>query len=373
MREIKFPLARPYFALQEVKEVGKVLKSGWLTQGEYIKTLEDKIKHYNRVKYAFLLNSATSGLIASIQALNLNKKDEVIIPSFTFPATANSVILARAKLVFCDIDLETFNISMQNLESSINKNTRAVMVVHQFGLSADMEAILKITKKYNLFVIEDAACSFGSEYKNKKVGSFGDMGVFSFHPRKIITSGEGGCVVTNSETLAKKIEVLRNHGEFNKNFIGVGYNFRLSDIQGAVLLSQFERIEELISKRIRLASNYNKFLRPLEDRGLLKTPFSLENYRHTYQSYVVLLANGINRDKLKILLRNKGIEVQIGTYCIPSLDFFRKNFAIPKRTYSNAYSAYKHTLALPLYYALDNKGQVFIIEQLSKLIEECAE
>jgi dTDP-4-amino-4,6-dideoxygalactose transaminase len=373
MKKIRFPLIKPYIESQELKEVARVLKSGWFTQGRYAKILEEKIKDYNRVKYAFLLNSATSGLIVCVRALNLNKKDKVIVPSFTFPATVNSIILAGATPIFCDIDLATFNISVEKIEKLITKDTKAIMVVHEFGLSADMAEILRIAQKHNLSLIEDAACSLGAEYNGRKVGIFGDFGIFSFHPRKVITCGEGGCVITNSGTLAKKIEIIRNHGEYNKKFVGIGYNFRLTDIQAAILLAQFKRIEKVILHRIKIALTYNKLLKPLEEKHLLKVPFSSKNYRHIYQSYVILLSEKIDRDKLKNILRQKGIETQFGAYCIPLLDFYRRNFHLPKNSFKNAYFAYKYTLTLPLYHTLDIKAQKFILEQLGKSIIKCAE
>lgn len=370
--KMRFPVVKPYLTRREESEVIKVLRSGWLTQGKYVKLLEEMIKTYNKVKHAFLLNSATSGLITAIKSLELNNKDEVIIPSFTFPSTANSVILGGAKSVFCDIDLETFNISTEKIEGLITRRTKAIMPVHEFGLPAEMRKIRGIAKKHGLIVIEDAACSLGAEYKGKNVGGLGNVGVFSFHPRKIITSGEGGCIVTNSSQIARKVEYLRNHGEYRKRFIGCGYNFRMSDIQAAILVSQFKRIEKTIQRRIKLALNYNKLLKPLEDEKLLRIPLSPQNCKHIYQSYVVLLAEKINRDRLKEFLRQKGVEVQYGTYCVPLLDFYRKHFNILEESYKNACFAYKHTLTLPLYHNLKVKEQEVIVKVLKNLIEKCA-
>ncbi len=373
MRKIKFPIIKPFITDDEVREVTKVLKSGWLTQGNYVRTLEKNIADFIGVKYAILLNSATTGLIAAVKALELSKNDEVIVPSFSFPATSNSVILGGAKPVFCDIDLETYNIAAEKISNFITRKTKAIMVVHEFGLSANMTEISAIAKKYNLSVIEDAACSFGSEYNKVKLGALGDIGVFSFHPRKVITSGEGGCVVTNSARFAKSIHLARSHGEYNHGFLGVGYNFRLSDIQAAVLLMQFKKINMLISQRIALAKHYTFLLRDMETQGLLKTPSVPSNYRHNFQSYVILLSRKIKRETLRSFLRSKGIESQIGTYCIPRLQYYRKNLVIPKEAYQNAFFAYSHTLTLPLYHTLTIKEQIFIVKTLKKSIKKCAE
>ena len=373
MRNKIYPLHKPYLSKNEEREIIKVLRSGWLTQGKYAKLFEDQIKKYHKVKYAFLLNSATSGLIAAIKSLGLKKDDEVIVPSFTFPATANAVILGGAKPVFSDINLTTYNISCEKLERLITKHTRAIMPVNEFGLPAEMEKIIMFAKEFNLFVIEDAACSLGAVYKRKKSGTLGNIGVFSFHPRKIMTSGEGGCLITNSQKIAKEVECLRNHGEYKTKFIGCGFNFRLSDLQASILLSQFKKLDGMIERRIKLASNYNRLLKPLEEQDILKRPQKPDTSKHVYQSYVILLSKKINRDKLKNLLKQKGVETQIGTYCVPVLSFYRKNFSIPKDTWKNAYHAYKQALTLPLYYTLKLNEQEFITEELKKAVKKCVE
>jgi len=365
---IKFPIIKPFITRDSEEEVLKVLRSGWLTQGRYVGILEERIKTYNKSRHAFLLNSATSGLIIAIKALELRQKDEVICLSFTFPATLNSVILGGATPTFCDIDLDTFNISAEKIESSITKNTKAIMPVSEFGLPADMKAILKIAHKHNLSVIEDAACAFGSKIHDKKIGSFGDIGVFSFHPRKIITSGEGGCVITDSGKLAKRLKFLRNQGLENNRFVSYGYNFRMSDIQAAVLLNQAVKIEDIIHRRISLAGNYNRLLKGFQDKELVKLPACPKNYRHTYQSYVILLSKKINRDRLSEVLRKKGIETKFGTYCVPALDFYRKNFKVSKDKYKNAYLAYKQSLTIPLYHTMGRVDQEFIANSITKAI-----
>ncbi len=369
MRRIKFQLIKPYITGEEEKEVIKVLRSGWLTQGKYVRAMEEALCRYNKVRHAFLVNSATSGLLVAIKTLDLKKGDEVICPSFTFPATSNSVILGGARPVFCDVDLDTFNISSEKIKKLITKKTKAIMPVSEFGLPADLEIIIKIAKDNNLFIVEDAACALGADIKGKKAGSFGDIGVFSFHPRKIITSGEGGCLITNSSRLAKKIKLLRNHGEYDKRFIDYGYNFRMSDIQAALLLVQFKKIEKIIKKRIELARNYNRLFNPLKYKEMLRLPACPRGYRHIYQSYVILLSDRINRDKLRNVLRGKGIESQIGTHCVPLLDFYKKNFNIPSDSCRNAYFAYKHSLSLPMYHTLKAREQEFIADTLRESIE----
>lgn len=369
MKNIRFPLARVCIGREEEEAVLKVLRSGWLTQGKVVAGLEQKISRYLSVNYGLLVNSATSALMLAVKALDLNKGAEVICPSFSFPASANAIVSAGAKPVFCDISLDTFNISPQAVEKSITAKARAIMVVSEFGMPGDMKSVMRLAEKHHLYVIEDAACSLGAKIGDKHIGTFGDIGVFSFHPRKIITSGEGGCVVTNSMRISQKIAALRNHGIVNKDFVDAGYNMRMSDIQAAVLSAQFEKTEKMIKERIKLAAYYNMLLAPLEHRGILQLPRMHDGQRHVFQSYVVLLNkdSGINRDKLRQALMNKGIGSQIGSYCIPVLDFYRRNFSAPKHVYKNSYFAYKNSLAIPLYCGLTDRDQEYIAEVLVKL------
>ena len=368
MQKIKYHLTRPYITKEEEDSALKAMRSRWLTQGKFVSLFEKKIRGYNKSRFAFLVNSATSGLIAAIISLDLKDGDEIICPSFSFPATANSIVLAQARPIFCDIDLNSFNISVSMLERLITKRTRAIMPVSEFGLAADMKSIMHIAKKKKLFVIEDAACSLGSRIGGKMVGAFGDIGVFSFHPRKIITCGEGGCIVTDSARLAKKIQRLRNHGEYKRRFIDCGFNFRLSDVQAAILCAQFGKIEPLIRRRSLLAHNYNTLLKGMSDEGFLKTPQCPIDSRHVYQSYVLLLSKRFNRDSLIRRMRKNGIEAQIGTYCIPELDYYKSRFKTPRGAYKNASFAYRHTLSLPLYYNLTFAQQEYIIEVLKNIL-----
>jgi len=372
MRKIKYPLIKHIFKKQDTENIKRVLKSGWLTKGEFGKKVEFEIKKYTRAKYSCLVNSATSALICSIKALKFPKDSKIVVPSFTFPAVANAVVVCGYRPVFCDIDLDTFNISPQSLENVIDRKTKAVIVVHEFGLSSKMDSILKIANLHNLKVIEDAACSLGAEFKGKKVGTFGELGVYSFHPRKVISCGEGGCVVSNDSKLIKQVKILSDHGSNNGNFIEAGYNFRLSDIQSALLLSQLTRIEKIITQRIKLALNYKNLLKDAEEKGILKTPVVGPDLRHTFQSFVILLSKNINRDKLKNFLLEKGIETQFGTYCVPILKFYRDNFKTPAKNYKNSLFAYRQSLTLPLYSGMNSEDQEYIAYILKKGIKKCA-
>ncbi len=372
MKTRKFPLVKPGLKIGRMGALKGVIESGWLTQGRVVSIVEEMLKSFNNAKHAILVNSAASGLIAAVRSLGLNKEDEVIVPSFTHPATVNAVILGGATPVFCDIDLNTFNISYERLAGMITKRTKAIMAVSEFGLPLDWDRLKRISRKYGLRIIEDAACSLGAEYNGRKAGASAYAGVFSFHPRKILTCGEGGCLITNSSAVADKVRHLRDHGQKNGSFDDCGYNFRLSDVHAAVLLPQMKNIETTIKKRRKLASNYDALLQCLESSGSLRRPISPKGSKHVYQSYVVLLSDRVDRDKVKDILKKKDIETQIGTYCVPKLKFFNSSFKAPESSWKNAYHAYKKTLTLPLYGNLGTVDQKFIVGQLEKAILKCA-
>src|SRR3989338_4039590 len=254
------PISKPYFNKQEEKVISDVIRSGWVMQGPRVSEFEEEFAKYVGSKYAVAVSSGTAALHLSLLAIGVKAGDEVIIPSFSFIATANSVVHCGASPVFIDIDQRTYNIDPKRVEeylaNAVKKNSKkikAIMPVHQLGMPADMDYIMTIAKKYNLYVVEDAACALGSEYKGRKAGNIGDVGCFSFHPRKIITTGEGGMITTNDKKVAEKVRLLRNHGmtisphERNKKvtikkeeYPLVGYNYRMTDLQGAIGLVQIE-------------------------------------------------------------------------------------------------------------------------------------
>ena len=209
---MNIPIARTNLLDSEINAVLGPLQSGWLVQGPKVKEFEDKWSAFTGAQNSIAVTSCTSGLHLSLAASGFGPGDEAIVPAFTWISTANVVEHLGGKVVFCDIDLKTFNIDIDQIESKINERTKAILPVHLFGFPADMDPILALAKKHNLFVVEDAACGFGSKYKEKHVGNFGDTGCFSFHPRKAITTGEGGMITTNDDELAEKIKRLRDHG-----------------------------------------------------------------------------------------------------------------------------------------------------------------
>jgi len=364
-------LTRPEIGEKEIREIGKVLKSGFLVQGKNVKKFEKEVSKYLNVKYAVAVSSGTAALHLSLIALGIKEGDEVILSDFTFPSTGNVVVLVGAKPILVDIDLSTYNIDPIKIEKKITSKTKAIIPVHEFGQSADMDPILKIAKQYKLYVIEDAACTLGAEYRGMKCGTMGDIGCFSFHPRKAITTGEGGMVVTNNEEIAEKVRALRNHGMVNRNgkygFKYAGLNYRMTDFQGAMGWVQMKKIDEIIERRRELAKVYDSLLQ--NTRGL-QTPFVAKNNKHIYQSYVILLNEQVNRDGVIRKLRKKGIETTIGTYALHCQPFYQDNYSYKKGELENSYKAFKQSLCLPLSQSMQEKDVKKITNTLKEMREK---
>lgn len=363
-------LTKPGIGKREIKEINKVLKSGFLVQGGNVSKFEKMIADYLKIKHAVAVSSGTAALHLSLIALGIGKDDEVIVPDFTFPATGNVVALVGARPILVDIDLKTYNIDSTKIEEKITSRTKAIIPVHEFGQSADMEPIAGIAKKYNLYVIEDAACALGAEYKCRKCGTMGDVGCLSFHPRKAITTGEGGMVVTNNKQIAEKVKALRNHGTVNRNgmnsFEYAGFNYRMTDFQGALGWVQMKRMDKTIERRRKLARLYDSLL---ENTDGLQPPFVANGNKHIYQSYVILLDEQMNRNVLIKRLKKKGIETTIGTYALHCQLFYQKNYVYKEGELKNSYRAFKQTLCLPLYAQMEQKDIREVAENLLRVFK----
>jgi len=271
-QNIFIPLTRPYFDSEELEEIQKVLDSGWVTQGPKVKEFEDKIADYLGVKYAIAVTNCTSALHLALLCIGIKGGDEVLVADYTFPATGHAVLYCRAKPVFVDTDLKTYNINPELIEEKITERTKAIIPVHTFGQPAKMDKIMEIAEDYNLKVIEDAACALGAKYKNRYAGTIGDIGCFSFHARKGITTGEGGMVVTNNKNLAEKIRMLSVFGmtsawdreksaEFMiPEFTELGYNYKMSDITAAVGVAQLRKLDRIIERKRELAKYWDEKL-----------------------------------------------------------------------------------------------------------------
>ena len=364
------PLMVPDMQQQDVDAVVKVLKSGMLIQGREVEALENNIACYLGIKHAVAVSNGTASLHLALVALGIGKGDEVIVPAFSYIATANVVELVGATPVFVDIDIKSFNIDTQLIEKSITKHTKAIIPVHEFGLACDITHICQIAKKYNLAVIEDAACALGAKENNKYAGTFGCFGSFSFHPRKAITSGEGGLLVTNDDALAKKVRVLRNHGIDTQNgkmeFVEAGFNYRLTDFQASLVNSQFQRLEKILMYRNILAEVY---LDKLKNNVNIQLPAVPETKTPTWQSFHVLVEG--NRDELISILKDKGIGTNYGAQCMPFEKYYQQKYKFDcARLFPNALKSYQQGLVLPLYGKIDKDDIYLITRRLLEALED---
>jgi dTDP-4-amino-4,6-dideoxygalactose transaminase len=360
-------LSKPHINEDDIQRVTSVLRSGNLVQGKEVQLLEEKIAKYIGVDHAICVSSGTATLHLSLIALGIGPGDEVIVPAFSYIATANVVELVGAKPVFIDINLDTFNIDVNKIEAAITSKTKAIIPVHEFGLASDITQIINISKKYNLFVIEDAACALGAKEFNKFIGSFGNVGSFSFHPRKAITSGEGGVVTTNKKSLATKIKVLRNHGiEYNDgrmDFVMAGFNYRMTDFQAALVSSQFDRFEFMLNKRQQLAEVYLKEIH----NPIITLPSIPINKNHTWQTFHLLLRTEKERNSMIEFLKTNEIMSNYGAQCIPHMTYYMNKYKKKSPIeYPNAFKAYTCGLAIPLYDQLTQEQVKNISKSINK-------
>jgi perosamine synthetase len=293
----------------------------------------------------------------------------VLVPDFTFPATANVVVEQGAVPVLVEIDLETFGVNAADLGQKVTSRTRAIMPVHAFGLSSDLAPVMAIAARHGLPVVEDAACALGATYRGQPCGGIGTAGCFSFHPRKSITTGEGGMITTDDPALAARIALLRSHGGIREHgrftFEAAGFNYRLSDIQAAVGVAQMRKFDALLAARRQVAGWYD---RELAGASGLRTPAAPPWAEHTYQSYVVLLDEALSRDRVIEQLRTDGIETTLGTYALHAQPYFSRTLQMRPGDLPNSFRAFASSLALPLHAGLDEGDVSYVAERLQAAI-----
>jgi dTDP-4-amino-4,6-dideoxygalactose transaminase len=380
------PIARTSLTEAEIESVLAPIRSGWLVQGPKVREFEEKWSAFIGAKHSIAVTSCTTGLHLSLAALGFGPGDEAILPAFTWVATANVVEHLGGTVVFCDIDLNTFNLNAAQLESKITARTKAVLPVHLFGLAADMEAINAIAAKHDLWVVEDAACGFGSRYHGRHVGTLGDTGSFSFHPRKAITTGEGGMITTQSDALAEKLRRLRDHGAAMSDLqrhLGsrpylladhsdAGYNQRMTDIQGALGSAQMDRANDIIAERRRLAARYDS---AFADLCWLNTPAHADGFEHGYQSYPCLFQPEpmtaasiprINQARNAWMdeLLQAGISTRPATHAVHMLKFYREKYRLKPEDFPNAWAANDCSISFPLFHGMTEPEQAYVIEKV---------
>ncbi len=369
-------LTFPRFDDTEIDLVRQVLDSGWVTQGPMTERFEEQFAERHRVPHAYAVTSATAGLHLSAIAAGLGPEDEVIVPALTWITSANAAEYTGAKAVFADVETETWNLSPEALEAAITPRTRAIIVVHLFGLPAKMDEIMAIARRHDLRVIEDAACAVGSEYRGRPVGGFGDLGCFSFHPRKVITTGEGGMVTTCDEALGREISCLRSHGGSGlpdgqavaqpfamAAFETLGFNYRLSDILSAVGVAQMAKLDELLEDRRVSAARYDEMLADVEE---VAAPEVDPHCLHNYQSYVIRVRDGDRerRNRAMDWMAGQGIQTRPGTHAVHRLGYYRDKYGLRAEDFPNAVLGEDATITLPLFPEMKPSDQERVLAAL---------
>lgn len=367
-------LSMPNLGDEEINAAAKIFRSGFLVHGEECERFENEIAHYLDVKYVVVVSSGTAALHLSLIALGIGKGDAVLVPDFTFPATVNAVELVGAVPVFVDVDPATYNITSANILKAVNtwegkERISAIIPVHEFGCPADMTGIMAIAAEYDLKVIEDAACALGARHCQKSVGTFGDTGCFSFHPRKSITTGEGGAICTNKKNVAEKLRMLKNHGMSKKqgttNFVLPGYNYRMTNVQGAIGRIQLRKLPDWIEKRRKLKKTYDLLLNDLDG---VTIPKDVEG--HTWQTYMIMISEVFDRNHVISVLRERGIESNIGAQSILSQEFYKKYDSLfPGILYSKR--LFNQGIALPFCQTYDKKTLTVVGTELIKILRRC--
>lgn len=370
----------PKFDHRELILLQECLDSKWVTQGPFVSQFERLMEEKHQVKKALATTSCTAALHIAMLALGLGPDDEVLVPAFTWVTSAHAAEYVGAKAVFVDVDPKTFNIDVALLESKITKKTKAIVAVHLFGLAADMDPILALAKQYNLAVIEDAACAVGTLYKGTPIGGLGDMGCFSFHPRKLITTGEGGMLTTNAEELVPTMNAYRNHGAFpaepSDEPMGpwtmsrhevLGHNLRLSDIQAAVGVAQFEKLESLLADRRKAAEYYS--LRLDELNQVIPPSRDVDVSGHNFQSYVIRVdGTRALRNHVMRVLMDEDIHTRPGTHAVHRLGYYQKKYDLNSNDFPMAVLCENTTITLPLFPGMTHADQDKVVDVIQKAL-----
>jgi len=372
---MKVPYFLPWITPKDKKAVMKVLDQRWLTNGPTLKKFEERIQKFIGSKYASGVGSATQGLHLVMRSLGIGPNDEVIVPTFTFAASANSVSFCGAEPVLADVDQETFNITAKDIKKKISKKTKAIIDVQYAGQSCDMDELSYIAENYHLKVVEDCAHALGSTYKNKKCGNIGTAGCFSFYPTKVITTGEGGMVTTNNTKISKKVIQLKNQGmsilptkrektaQWRYDVVDLGYNYRLDEIRASLGLSQLQRIDEINKKRKAIAEKYDKLVSKIKGISIPKTS---SDRNHIYHLYTIKLEKDyhLTRDQLFNKLHKNGIGTSVQYYPLHLMSYNIHNYKNKKNDFPNANALKDKVLCLPIFPTMTSKQIEYVVSKL---------
>ncbi len=374
------PIAKPYLTKKEAKAAYDTILTGWITQGPRVAEFEEKFAAYTRAKYAVAVSNCTTALHLSMIVAGITEGDEVICPSLSYIATANAIKYVGAKPVFAEINPVNYNLDILDVEKKITNKTKAILLVHQIGMPADIDAFTALAKKYQLKLIEDAACAAGSSYKGAKIGSHSELVCFSFHPRKVISTGDGGMITTNNESYYNRLKLLRQHGmsvndrtrhESSKiifeDHLEVGYNYRLTDIQASVGIRQLEKLDWIIKKRRKIANRYHKAFSGIPS---IQLPLEKKGYFSNYQSYSIFLKDEcpLNRNDIMQKMLDAGISTRRGIMTTHRETAYKdeyKQLSLPVSEKSS-----DRSIILPLYIPMKDEDMEKVILTLKKILTD---
>lgn len=385
------PITRPCFGPEELRAVQLPLESGWVVQGPFVRSFEEKFAAYTRARFSIAATSCTTALHLAVRAVGLEPGDEVVVPAFTWISTANVVEYCGGRPVFCDVDLRTFNVNPAAAADALTDRTVGLLPVHLFGLCAEIEALLDLARRRNLWLVEDAACALGARYRGRHAGTFGDAGCFSFHPRKSITTGEGGMITTDRPDVDAAARSLRDHGTSRSDlsrhqesggfllgdYEHLGYNYRMTDIQGALGAAQMDRVNWILAERARRARLYDEMLADVE---WLCRPVVPDGHEHGYQAYVCLFRpedpgwHNVDRlherrNAVMARLEAAGIATRQGTHAAVIQRYYAEKYGLRKEEFPNAYFADRLSLALPLYPQMTDAEQAEVCDRLGRALD----
>lgn len=374
----KIPITIPYLGKEEANAASEVILSGWVTQGPKVEEFESIFSKYVGSKYAVAVSNCTTALHLSMIVSGIKEGDEVICPSMSYIATANSIKYVGATPVFAEVN-EDYNIDIEDVKIKITSKTKAILIVHQIGMPADIDAFKQLCEDNGLILIEDAACAIGSEYKGSKIGSHSDLVCFSFHPRKIITTGDGGMITTSKKEFYDRLKLLRQHSmSVNdrirhestnvviEEYLEIGYNYRMTDIQAAVGIEQMKRLNEIIEERRKIAIEYINSFKEIE---CLRLPIEKPNYRSNYQSFSIYLdkTSPISRNEFMQKLLDLGISTRRGIMTAHREKAYSKffNSSLPITE-----DLADRSILLPLYYPMDKADLDFVIKNVKNILNK---